>query len=42
MNGWRDVQDLGELLLIVTAVWTLLIGGGIGLFWLLGWLLGAG
>jgi hypothetical protein len=42
MNGWRDVQDLGELLLIVTAVWTLLIGGGIGLFWLIGWLLGAG
>lgn len=41
MKVFREIQNLGELLLIVTVVWVILIGGGIGLFWLLGWLLGA-
>jgi hypothetical protein len=42
MRVLRDVANLGELLLIVTVVWVAIIGGGIGVFWLIGWLLGAG
>jgi hypothetical protein len=32
MNVWRDVQDLGELLLIVTAVGWRLSAAGLGCF----------
>ena len=41
MIRWRGALDLGELLLVVTIVWLALIGGGIGAFYLIGWLLGA-
>jgi hypothetical protein len=40
MTFKRAAQDLFEALLIVTAVWLVVIGGGIGLFYLLGLLLG--
>jgi len=41
MHVYRALTGLFEALLIVAAVWLIVIGGGIGLFWLIGWLLGA-
>jgi len=41
MHVYRALTGLFEALLIVLAVWVVIIGGGIGLFYLLGWLLGA-
>jgi hypothetical protein len=35
------LTGLLELLMIVIAVWTLIIGGGLFAGWLIGWLLGA-
>jgi hypothetical protein len=41
MHVYRALTGLLEALLIVAAVWLIVVGGGIGLFWLIGWLLGA-
>ena len=41
MNIYRELTGLLEALLIVAAVWVVIVGGGIGAFYLIGWLLGA-
>jgi len=41
MTFKRAALELFEALVIVSAVWVTIIGGGIGAFYLLGWLLGA-
>jgi hypothetical protein len=41
MTFKRAALELFEALLIVAAVWFVIVGGGIGVFYLIGWLLGA-
>jgi hypothetical protein len=41
MHVYRALTGLLEALLIVAAVWVVIVGGGIGVFYLIGWLLGA-
>jgi hypothetical protein len=41
MHIYRELTGLLEALLTVVAVWVVIVGGGIGVFYLIGWLLGA-